>query len=82
MIALAVKHHDFSRLPDPLTWKEIVWLEVFGKDENSAERLVIEDIRWLLLNSEVTACISEQQLKFMPSGLNKLAENFKKMKNL
>ena len=54
MIFLAVEFRDLSRLPSPLTWRDVIFLDEFNAAHEKREarkRLVLEDIRFYIQHS-------------------------------
>ena len=83
MIWLSLKNKDFSRLPLPLTHRDLIWLSVFGNKYDDLERrkrLVLEDIQWLLLQSSIVN-LDDAAIKYMPSQKQALADGIAEVIN-
>jgi SPX domain protein involved in polyphosphate accumulation len=64
-----LKYGDFSRLPAPLSWKDLIYLEVYSAEFDKIKRkdnLVFEDIRFYLHHSGMLN-ISAVEMKHLPS---------------
>ena len=74
MIQLSLKYGDFSRLPSPLSWQDLIYLEVYSAECDKIKRwdnLVFEDIRFYLRHSGLMS-ISAVEMKHLPSYVAEL----------
>ena len=77
MIYFAVEYRDMSRLPSPLTWRDLIYLDAFEVEHQKREarkRLLFEDIRFYLAHSGFLEITAAEAVK-LPSYVAALEEN-------